>query len=138
MTAIIIIDVIHHLIEVIDMSVDQSRGMEMLHALETELASKPPGHRFTAPELAMVDHLHTRGYTATVDLARVAQITEDTYVLDIGAGLGGPARYLAETYGCCVEGVDSEPGLVEAAKYLSTRWAGPGDRVTFTVDDACS
>ncbi len=120
------------------MSIDQERGMRVLHALENELTSKPSGHRFMAAELAMIDQLHTRGYAATVDLARVAGITADMYVLDIGAGFGGPARYLAETYGCQVEGVDTEPGLVEAAKYLSTRWAGPGDHVTFSVDDARS
>ena len=112
------------------------RAAELLHALELELASKLPDHRFTASDLAMIDQLHTRGYAATVDLARKAGITNGMHVLDLGAGLGGPARYLAETYDCWVEAVDAEDTLVRAADYLTTRWVGPAAHVTFSVDNA--
>lgn len=84
----------------------------------------------------MIDNLHTRGFAATVDLAKTVGVTQDMYVLDIGSGLGGPARYLAETFGCRVEGVDAQPGLVSAANYLSSRWIGPAERVAFNVGDA--
>ena len=120
------------------MSNENSREMRLLNALESELAHKPSDYRFTAAELGIIDQIHTRGYASTVELARAVGITRDTRVLDLGAGLGGPARYLAETYGCRVEGVDATPALVHAANYLSSRWIGPNDRVTFTVGDAVS
>jgi sarcosine/dimethylglycine N-methyltransferase len=105
-------------------------------ALEAELSSKPFDYRFTASELGAIDQLHTRGYPATVELANAAGITPGARVLDLGSGLGGPARYLAETYGCRVDGIDTTTGLVNAANYLSTRWAGPAGNVTFAVGDA--
>lgn len=106
------------------------------NALESELANRPANYRFTASELGMVDQIHTRGYAATVELASALEITPETRVLDLGAGLGGPARYLAENYGCRVEGVDATPGLVDAANYLSSRWAGPADKIAFALGDA--
>ena len=77
------------------MSNDDSRDTRLLQALELELAYKPSDYRFTAAELGMIDQIHTRGYAATVDFARAIGITHDMHVLDLGAGLGGPARYLA-------------------------------------------
>lgn len=118
------------------MELQVDRSTRLLNALEAELSSKPNDYRFTAAELATIDNLHTRGYAATVDLARVVGITENMEVLDLGSGFGGPARYLAETYGCRVEGVDVEAGMVRAATYLSSRWLGPADGVNFTAAGA--
>jgi ubiquinone/menaquinone biosynthesis C-methylase UbiE len=56
-------------------------------------------------------------------------------VLDLGCGIGGPARYLAATFGCKVTGVDLSPGFVDAATYLTER-CGLSDRVRFHVGDA--
>lgn len=56
-------------------------------------------------------------------------------VLDIGSGLGGPARTLAETYGCAVTGIDLTPAFCDAAVALS-RWLGLEDRVAFRQGDA--
>ena len=39
-------------------------------------------------------------------------------VLDVGSGVGGPARFLAATYGCRVKGVDLSEPFVDAARYL--------------------
>ncbi len=119
------------------MSID-SRSLQIIGALEQELSAKSSAQAFTAQELAMIDHLHTRGYAATVYLANMIGISHDMRVLDLGSGLGGPARYLAQTYGCFVEGIDLTPGLVEAAEYLSTRWVGPREKVHFAVGDATS
>jgi SAM-dependent methyltransferase len=55
-------------------------------------------------------------------------------VLDLGCGLGGPARYLAATFGCKVTGVDLSPAFIDAATYL-TAHCGLSDRVTFEVAD---
>ena len=58
----------------------------------------------------------------------------DAAVLDAGSGLGGPARYLAETFGCHVEGVDLSPDYVAIARLLTDR-AGLADRVAFGEGD---
>ena len=55
-------------------------------------------------DLAPVDEFHIRGRKATLELAARMQIDENSRVLDIGSGLGGPARTLAQTYGCHVTG----------------------------------
>ena len=86
------------------------------------LADLAPGaQRLTVDQLAPLDQFHTRGLAATSELAGLAGIDGQTEVLDLGSGLGGPARYLAATYGCQVVGVDLSPEFVEAAAYLAQR-----------------
>ena len=58
-----------------------------------------------------------------------------SHVLDIGSGLGGPARTLAETYGCLVTGVDLTQAFCDAATAMSN-WVGLGSRVSFKQGDA--
>jgi SAM-dependent methyltransferase len=55
--------------------------------------------------------------------------------LDIGSGIGGPARMIALRYGCRVTGVDLTPHFVEAARALSGM-CGMADRVRFVVGSA--
>jgi ubiquinone/menaquinone biosynthesis C-methylase UbiE len=56
-------------------------------------------------------------------------------VLDVGCGLGGPARFLAATYGCHVTGIDLSQPFIEAARMLTER-SGLADRVTFLQTNA--
>jgi len=81
-------------------------------------------------DLAPLDQFHTRGITATAELAQAAGVTKGSRVLDIGSGLGGPSRYLAATFDCHVTGIDLSPSFVEAASYLAAR-AGVADRVIY-------
>ena len=54
----------------------------------------------------------------------------------VGApGVGGPARFLAETYGCRVTGVDLSDSFVEAARYLTAR-TGQSERISFQTANA--
>ena len=56
-------------------------------------------------------------------------------VLDVGCGLGGPARYLARHRGARVTGVDLTPGSVEVARELTSR-CGLAEVVDFQVGNA--
>ena len=68
-------------------------------------------------------------------MAGAAGLQPHSRVLDLGCGIGGPARYLAATFGCQVTGVDLSPGFIDAATYLTARCA-LSDRVSFRVGDA--
>jgi SAM-dependent methyltransferase len=77
--------------------------------------------RLTIDDLAPVDEFHSRRRLATEELARMLAPTPADYVIDIGCGLGGPARYLAQTYGCRVSGIDLTEEFVATAIALSQR-----------------
>lgn len=73
----------------------------------------------TIEDLAPVDHFHARGLPATVELADRLPIKADQHIVDIGCGLGGPARYIAKRFGCKVSGVDITQPFVEAGNKLT-------------------
>lgn len=73
----------------------------------------------TVEDLAPVDHFHARGFPATVELADRLPIKAGEHILDIGCGLGGPARYLAKRFHCRVTGLDITEPFVEAANKLT-------------------
>ena len=97
----------------------------------------PESQALTVAQLAPLDQFHTRGILATAELARAAGVEPSSRVLDLGCGIGGPARYLAATFGCQVTGVDLSPEFIDAASYLTAR-SGLSDRVTFQAGDALS
>lgn len=88
----------------------------------------------TVEDLAPVDHFHARGFPATVDLADRLAVKPDDHILDIGCGLGGPARYFAQRFHCNVTGIDITPAFVEAANKL-TRLVGMEKQVTIEQGD---
>lgn len=59
-----------------------------------------------AADLAALDHFHTGGLRASLELLELANIRAEDRVLDIGAGLGGAARLLASTPGCHVDCIE--------------------------------
>ena len=89
-----------------------------------DLAHLTPDH------LAPFDQLHTGGAGATQALiARLSPAAVD-HVLDLGSGLGGPARQLAAATGCRVTGVDITPRFVADAAFFTER-TRQADRVVF-------
>jgi 2-polyprenyl-3-methyl-5-hydroxy-6-metoxy-1,4-benzoquinol methylase len=95
----------------------------------------PDGQPLTVDELAPLDQFHIRGMLATSELASAAGVEPETHVLDIGCGIGGPARSIAATFGCSVTGIDLSSSFIDAANYLTTR-CGLSSRVTFQVGNA--
>ena len=104
--------------------------------IKSALAKITSGEQtWTVPQLAPLDQFHVRGILATAELAGFAGVGPSTRVLDLGCGIGGPARYLAATFGCNVTGVDLSPAFIDAANYLTAR-CGLSDRARFEVGDA--
>ena len=91
----------------------------------------------TVEQLAPVDHFHARGFPATKDLADVLPIKAGDRLVDIGCGLGGPARYLAQRFGCEVEGIDITEPFVVAGNRL-TEMVGLTGGVTIRHGDGQS
>jgi ubiquinone/menaquinone biosynthesis C-methylase UbiE len=122
--------------DTIDSVRDHYRATGLVERLKTALAAFGPEDRRLSPEqLSALDQFHTRGLAATVELAGLAGIAADMSVLDVGSGVGGPARFLAETYGCRVIGVDLSEPFVEAARYLTER-TGQSGQVSFETASA--
>jgi SAM-dependent methyltransferase len=93
-----------------------------------------PLERLTVEDLAPVDHIHARGLPATVDLADRLPLEADQHLVDIGCGIGGPARYIAQRAGCRVSGIDITEPFVEAGKKL-TALVGLEERVKIERGD---
>lgn len=87
--------------------------------------------------LAPVDHFHARGFAATKELADSLTVKPGSHLVDIGCGVGGPARYLAHRFGCTVDGIDITEPFVVAANHLS-KLTGMSDRVTIRLGDGAS
>src|SRR6516225_4601869 len=115
---------------------DHYRATGLTERLKTTLtAIGPEDQRLTPQQLGGFDQFHTRGLAATAELAKLAGITADMSVLDVGSGIGGPARFLAATYGCRVTGIDLSEPFVDAARYLTKR-TGQSERVSFETASA--
>lgn len=72
----------------------------------------------TPDALAPLDHFHGRGVLATREMAAMLQPQAAEKVLDIGSGIGGPARWIAAHFGCHVTGVDLTQTFCDAAVEL--------------------
>jgi SAM-dependent methyltransferase len=115
---------------------DHYRATGLTERLKAALAAfGPEDQPLTPQQLGALDQFHTRGLAATADLAKLAGIDVGMSVLDVGAGVGGPARFLAATCGCRVTGVDLSEPFVDAAGYLTER-TGQSGQVSFQVASA--
>ena len=82
-----------------------------------------------------VDELHLGGAVAAHELAESVEISEHTRVLDLGCGIGGPARLFASQFGADVVGVDVTDEFIRTATSL-TRRCGLSSRATFLTASA--
>ena len=91
--------------------------------------------RPTIEALAPYDQFHGRGLEATTEIADMVRVSAGDHLLDIGSGIGGPARYMADRFEARVTGIDLTAGFCEVAQHL-TRLLGLPDRVSFEQGDA--
>lgn len=78
---------------------------------------------------------HPGGMAATRELISLCHIGAESYVLDVGCGVGATPVYLATATGCRVVGVDLLDEMVEQARRRADA-AGVADRVEFRTADA--
>jgi SAM-dependent methyltransferase len=124
------------MIDVLDGVRDHYRATGLTERLKTALAVLgPEDQQLTPQQLAPLDQFHTRGLAATAELGKLAGATAGMSVLDVGSGIGGPARFLAATCGCQVTGIDLSEPFVEAARYLTER-TGQNGQVSFETASA--
>ncbi len=83
-------------------------------------AGKDP-QRLTIEDLAPVDEFHVGGREATQELAEQMELSPGLRVLDVGCGIGGPARFLAQRYGCALTGIDLTEEYASVARRLTGR-----------------
>lgn len=98
--------------------------------LDAVAASGKGVERLTRRDLSNADEYHLGSHAATVGLASDLGLASGMRVLDIGAGIGGPARYFAEAHGCVVDGIDLSDEYMRVANELTQR-CGLADKVSF-------
>ncbi len=91
----------------------------------------------TQPQRDQLDQFHSGGSEAVDRILPSLKLTPAMIVLDVGSGLGGPARQVARSSGCTVVGVDIVSAYVDAAQAL-THTADLDDQVTFVCSDLAS
>ena len=91
-------------------------------------------------DLNNFDEFHFGSIVETRHLAQAADLSAGMHVagmrvLDIGSGLGGPARTLAAEFGCTITGLDLTEEFVHSARELTLR-TGLAGQVDFQQGDA--
>ena len=103
----------------------------LMAAIEAELRSNGVDpERVTVDQLAPVDNYHAYRLAGTLALAAAVDIATGARVLDVGGGIGGPARQLATRFGCHVTVLDLTAEYCAVGEKL-TAWTGLTDRVSF-------
>jgi SAM-dependent methyltransferase len=101
----------------------------ILYALES-VGKEIKSHEDTSA----FDEFHIRSMEATLEIAEMEGLIEGMKMLDLGSGLGGPARTLAAEFGCRVTGVDLVKEYITAAEMLTER-LGQSSLVKFRQAD---
>jgi ubiquinone/menaquinone biosynthesis C-methylase UbiE len=103
-----------------DVSAHYSRGALEQKILDALRAAGKDLENLSSQDLAVFDHLHLGGRQATEDLADTMGLQPGVHLLDVGCGIGGPARHFAER-GHPVTGIDLTEEFVQVADSLTGR-----------------
>jgi ubiquinone/menaquinone biosynthesis C-methylase UbiE len=91
----------------------------LLERIKTGLAALNASPPLDLDTLAMVDEFHIGGRQATVPFLKKLEIGAGDRVLDLGCGLGGPARFAARTTGAHITGIDLTDEFVSTGRALT-------------------
>ena len=110
----------------------------LLNAIEAALpALGKTIETVTIEDLAPVDEFHIGGRLATDSLLNQLNFSKQSYLLDVGCGLGGAARYVASKYKNRVAGIDLTPEYIETGNTLCN-WLNLDDCVSLDQGSALS
>ena len=112
-----------------------ARDIETRILAAVRAAGLNPDQRLSPDALGALDHFHTGGLRASRELLELAQIRAEDRVLDIGAGLAGPARLLASEFGCHVDCLELSADFCVGAVLLN-RLTGLDDRIEVHMGSA--
>ena len=97
---------------------------------------KQPALEISGPQIGYFDvqayvgtTKHMGGLDTTKELIEMCRIGANSYVLDVGCGVGATACYLAKKLGCHVVGVDNHPGMIARSKDRAREVAVSGSGV---------
>ena len=96
-----------------------ARDIEARILAALRAAGLNPEQRLPPEALSALDHFHTGGLRASRELLELARIRAEDRVLDIGAGLAGPARMIASAIGCRVDCLEFSPDYCAGAVLLN-------------------
>ena len=114
-----------------------SRG-GLINAIEAALpALGKTTQTITIEDLAAVDEFHIGGRVATENLVGQLNFSEQNHVLDVGCGLGGASRYVANQYKSRVTGIDLTPEYIETGKVICG-WLNLDKKITLKQGNALS
>ena len=115
--------------------VEQHYSREGLFEIIVQRLKEKGIEQMTRKDIAGIDEFHVRGAAVSMELAAEIGFTEDTKLLDIGCGLGGPCRMLADEFNCNVTGIDITQEFIRTAILLS-KAVGLKNKVNFIQADA--
>ena len=125
------------------MSYDESVSDHYLHggllkAIEAALPNlgKTP-ENITIEDLSPVDEFHIGGRQATDNLIGQLNISEQDHILDVGCGLGGASRFVANKYNSRITGIDLTPEYIATGRVLCT-WVKLDRLITLEQGSALS
>lgn len=105
-----------------------ARDIEARITAAVRAAGLNPEQRLLPKDLGALDHFHTGGFSASLELLELARIPAKARVLDIGAGLGGAARLLASSLDCRVDCIEMSSDYCAGAGLLN-RMTGLDERI---------
>ena len=109
--------------------------LEAIHTAITELGKTTES--VTIEDLAPVDEFHIGGRRATETFMAQLRLSERDSILDVGCGLGGAARFVAETYRSTVTGIDLTQEYIDTGNALC-EWLHLDTRITLHCGSALS